>query len=110
MHENEPIYSPLSEVTRLNRIILEWKSVICKISLLFYVLFIVQGRTDVQVVLNSTNPKSFAESSSDCNVLNSRLPDLNVSYPLYRLPSIIQMSDSGPQWFGTLDDVLKDSK
>ena len=60
--------------------------------------------------MNSTQSKSFAESSSDCNLLNSRLPDLNVSYPLYRLPSEIQMSDSGPQWFGTFDNVLKNSK
>ena len=68
----------------------------------------VQGTTDVTVVMHSTKPKSFANSSSDCHQ-SSRLPDLNVIYPLYRLPSEIQMSDSGPQWFGTFDDVLKNS-
>ena len=108
--EKEPIYSPLREITLLERIILESKSEMCKISLLFCVLFIVQGTIDVKVVKNSTKPKSLAESSSDCTQLNSRLPDINVTYPLYRLPSEIRMSDSGPQWFGTLDDALKDSK
>ena len=73
------------------------------------VLFVVEGTTTVIVVKNFTKPKSFANSSSDCP-LSSRLPDLNVSYPLYCLPSEIQMSDSGPQWFGTFDDVLKNSK
>ena len=73
------------------------------------VLFVVQGTTNVTVVVDPTEPKSFANSSSDCHQ-SSRLPDLNVSYPLYRLPSEIQMSDSGPQWFGTFDDVLKNSK
>jgi hypothetical protein len=76
---------------------------------LICVLFVVQGTRNVTVVKNSTKPKSFANSSSDCH-LPSRLPDLNVSYPLYRLPSEIQMFDSGPQWFGTFDDVLTNSK
>ena len=108
--EKEPIYSPLREITLLERIILESKSEMCKISLLFCVLFIVRGTTDVKVVTNSTKPKSFDESSYDCSQSNSRLPDISVMYPLYRLPPEIQMSDSGPQWFGTLDDALKDSK
>ena len=73
-------------------------------------LYVITVNTSDAVVFSPKDVTIFKNASDKCKSNNGTLPEIGMSYPLYKIPDAAKDPDKGSQWYRSVSTkILKDS-